>query len=458
MTGRLAQSWGREPIGYRRGELSGADGVAVSSVVLIGGPAFLVGARFVGELGLGLVQILLVAPLAALLGGMVVGASARMAATTGAHATWLQRPPFGSAGSRFVSSVRLAVVVLWAIVGLQLVGGWVTAAAETAGLDGGTWASPAAIGIVALLAVGMLGWGLSNSIRSIVRRPLFWASVALLGLVAWRLAMIDQVSTGDADGFWLGVQEATEMTVVLVPFVQTVARRLRDDDEAQASFGVGYAVPATLVFITGALFGGLVGGIPADLSALVTGSVGGLLAIAWVVVAEVDQALAAFASGGAEASGIATRVPESLGGYVVVLLIAGIAAFGPTVDLGLASLLAAIAFPAALISIVDFYVAHRQYYSQSDLFGAVGEGRLVNVVGVSSWVVVVALGQVVDPVGPGAWMSAIPAVGFAEGLPWRLLMALLGAAAYLVLLRWQEGRTGRVHELRGVDRQVTNEM
>ena len=398
------------------------------------------------------------APLAALLGGAVAGTSARMAATTGAHGSWLLRPSFGVAGSRVVALVRLAVVVLWAIIGLQYAGEWLAESAAAAGMAVGSWATPVAIGLLAAVGFVLVAWGLVPTVRLLIRRPLFWGSVVLLGVVAWQVIDLGRIDTGSTQGFWPGVQEATEMAVILVPFLQSVARRLRDDDEAHASFGVGYAVPVTLVLLMGAFIGSLAGGIPADLSVVAAGSVGAMIAIAWIVVAEVDQAFAAFTSGGAEATSIVARTPEWIAGAVVATGVVAVAAFGPTVNLTLGSLLAAIAFPAALISIADFYVAHRQYYSQSELFGAAGEARIVNVVGMASWVVVVMLGQAIDPVGPEAWMSLMPDVDLAEGLPWRLLMALLGATAYLVLLRWQEGRVGAVHELRGVDRQVTNEM
>jgi purine-cytosine permease-like protein len=458
VTERIAQSWGREPVGYRQGELSGADGVAVAAVALIGGPAFLVGASFAADLELGLVQTLLVAPLGALLGGLLVGASARMAASTGAHSTWLLRPSFGSAGARLVSLARLAVIVIWAVVGLQVVGRWGEAALVRLGLRPASWLAPAVVAVVVLSGVGMVAAGVSSTVRTAIRRPLFWSSVILLALVAWRLVRLDLVDvTGETGGFWPGVQEATEMAIVFVPFVQTVARHLHDDDEAQMSFGVGYAVPATLVLVAGALFGGIVGGIPADLAVLVAGTVGGVLALAWILVTEVDQAFAAFAAGGAETAGILTGFPSGIAGGIVVALVAGFAMFGPTVDLGLGSLFAAIAFPAAVIAAVDFFLPHSRYYSQSELYGAVGESRVVNVVGASCWVVAVALGQVIDPIGPREWTAAMPDVPFSAELPWRLLMAVLGASAYLVLLRWQEGRTGRVQELRGVDRQVTNQ-
>lgn len=458
MLERIEQSWGRDPIGYRKGELAGPDGVAATAVVLVGGPAFLIGARFVGDLGLSIVQVLLVAPLAAILGGLVIGTSARIAATTGTHATWLLRPPFGLAGSRVVSAIRLLAVALWAIIGLQFVADWGTGAVQAAGLADGGWAGPTAVALVVVLGVVMLVSGLVPAVRIVMRRPLFWSSVVLLAIVAWRMAEVGTVTSTDTGSFWPAVQEATEMAVVFVPFIQAVARRLKDDDEAQTSFGVGYAIPATLMFLSGALFGGLVGTVPTDLAVLAVGGAGGIFAIAWILIAEVDQAFAAFVAGGAEGAGISTRVPEWLPGTIVMVAVVGVGAFGPRVNVALASLITALAFPAALISIVDFYVAHKGYYSQSEVLGAVGESRIVNVVGMGCWLVVVILGQVIDPVGPDQWLSTMPDITFADGLPWRLLMAILGAAGYLVLWRWQEGRVGRVHELRGVDRQVTNRM
>ncbi|MGH8911993.1 MAG: hypothetical protein ACRDVD_05725, partial [Acidimicrobiia bacterium] len=131
--------WSRHPVGFRRGELDDGDGLATMVVTLIGGPALLVGAGLVTADGLSLFQVLLLAPVAAILGGAVVGASARMAASTGGTGTWLLRPSFGVYGSWGISVLRLAMVVTWAIVGLQSAGRWGLGVSTSVGLSlGGT--------------------------------------------------------------------------------------------------------------------------------------------------------------------------------------------------------------------------------------------------------------------------------------------------------------------------------
>ena len=122
----------------------------------------------------------------------------------------------------------------------------------------------ALLGVVALVAVVL---GPLAFIRLVVRRPLFWASVAVVAFMAWRLGSGGGFGTGAGGSFWAGLQRAVEMAAIFVPFVQTVARRLRDDEDAFTSFGVGYTIPATLMVVVGAVFAHRLGGL-GDLTSL----------------------------------------------------------------------------------------------------------------------------------------------------------------------------------------------
>src|SRR5690554_1558085 len=143
----IRRSWSRDAVGFRQGELEDGDGMAATVVALIGGPALVVGATLVTADSLTIGQVMLVAPVAALLGCFFAGSSARMAAQTGAPGTWILRPAFGRTGSVVVSVARLAMVALWAVVGLKYAGGWAEGAGDAYGL-----ALPAAVWI-GLIAV-----------------------------------------------------------------------------------------------------------------------------------------------------------------------------------------------------------------------------------------------------------------------------------------------------------------
>lgn len=443
----LAEAWSRHAVGFRQGELDDGDAVATMVVTLIGGPAFLVGALMVTVDGLTVAQILLVAPLAALGGGTLVAVSASMAAQTGANASWLLRPSFGRWGSILVSLIRLGMVVAWGAIGLQLAGEMTVNAAEAAGLtfvDG-----TIAVVLISVLGLLLIAMGLSGAIKVAFRRPLFFGSVVLVMLLAWRLAAAGGGFAGGGDGsFWKALQRGVELAAVFIPFVQTVARRLHDEDDAMTSFGVGYAVPATVMLAAGSILAVRLEGLPTDLTGIEVGTAAFALAFAWVLIAEIDQAFSAFVAAGSEAVGIVTVGATWMVGLVIVAGVIGLALAGPTLPVDWANLLTSIAFPAALIAAADFYLARDHYYTEADIYG--GTEGVVNLPGVSCWLAAVALGQLLDANGPEQWTSLFGRVDLAADLPWRLIIGVVLAGVYVLVVRWRDLRTSSVYELRGV--------
>lgn len=443
----LRQSWSRDAVGYRRGELEDGDGVATMVVTLIGGPAVVVGSVLVEDLSLDLGQILLVAPVGALLGALLVGSSAAMAAQTGANGTWLLRPAFGRGGSIPISLLRLLMVVVWAVVALQVAGEWAGASLAELGVD---LAAPFWTGVVAVLGILLVLAGLVRTVKVVIRRPLFIGSVLLVGAVAWQLA---KDSVGDLAGtgqgsFWSGVQLTVEAAVVFLPFVEALARRLHDDEVAMTSFSVGYAVPATLMFAAGAFLAGALGGLEA-VSGIGTGTAGLAVVIAWVVVAEVDQAFSSFVGAGSEAIGIVRFGPAWLVGLVVVLGVGALAVSLPEMPIELASLAAALVLPAALIAAFDFHLAKDHHYTEADIYGSTED--FVNVTGLACWMMAVVIGQLLDPVGPAAWVGVVPETPLSgSDIPWRLITAVVAATVYFLVQRWGSTRRASVYEVRGV--------
>ena len=444
----LDQTWSRDAVGFKQGELEDGDGVATMVVTLIGGPALVVGAILATVDGLSVGQILLVAPVAALVGAALVGVSAAMAAQTGANSTWLLRPPFGRAGAIVVSAFRLAMVAIWAIIGLQVAGDWTTSAIEEAGAS----VSPlVGIAVIAAAGLGLASFGLVRTVRWVFRKPLFVFSVLLVAVVAWRVAASEVSFPSGAEGsFWVGVQRAVEMAVVFIPFVQTVARRLHNDEEAMSSFGVGYAIPATVMLIAGAILAMRLGEFPFDLLGLEVGPTAVAVAVAWVLIAEIDQAFSGFVAAGSEAAGILRIGSTWILGVIVVVAIAAAAMVFPSMPLEWGSLLAAIVFPAALISAADFYFARDHHYTETDIYGSGDTQGLFNVSGVALWLLAVILGQILDPIGPEEWTSLIPRPDLDIDLPWRLIMAILLAVFYVVFHAWQDRRAAAVYDLRGI--------
>jgi purine-cytosine permease-like protein len=444
----FSQVWTREAVGYRQGELEGGDGVATMVVTLIGGPALLIGSELVTGRGLALGQILLVAPVAALLGAAVIGSSATMASQTGANSTWLLRPAFGIFGSRIISLFRLAMIAAWAVIGLQLAGSWVGSAATEVGMGGIGALIP--LLLVGLLGLGMTAMGLVPAIKTLIRKPIFIASVFLVAVLAWRLMeTAGGVAFGGEGSFWGGLQLAAEMAVVFVPFVESVARRLHDEEEAMSAFGVGYAVPATLMVVAGSILAFSLGGV-SDLTGLGAATAGAAVAAAWVLIAEIDQVFSAFTAAGSEAVGVIPSLAPTVVGLAVSVGIVAAAVALPPVSISVAALLTAIVFPAVLISVSDFNFTRDRYYTEADIYGGGGIEGFMNVPGIVLWVIAVLVGQMLDPVGPDAWMDMIPELGPDWDIPWRLVAAVVAAATYVLFTRWHSRRATSVYDLRGV--------
>lgn len=446
MRGTVGQLWGRDPIGYRQGDLTASDGVAVAAVTMVGGPALVVGTVMVTLEGLGLLQILLVAPIVAILGGLMIGASARMAASTGASSVWLLRPSFGRIGSRLVAVLRLIMIGLWAGVVLSLVGDWGADAAIAWGLG---LSSAVVILAVAGLAFLMAIWG-SRTIMVAIRLPLFIASIAIVAVAAMFVVQEGAPPLpGGGGSIWPGLERGIEMAAVFVPFVQLVARRITDDQNAAFSFGVGYVIPATVTIVLGAVFASQLGGWPVELIAAAPGATGAMFAVAWVVVSEVDQVFAGFVAGGSEMAGIVPGVAEWLLGLTASVAIVGAALVMGDDAIHLASLVTAVVFPAIVIAIADFFFSSDRYYSESDLYGAEAGRGSWNLIGLLCWLGAVVVGQWIDSMEPLSSVAAVAVPGIVDG-PWRMVAALGAALVYLALTRRLERRGASVHELRGV--------
>lgn len=439
----LEQAWSRHAIGYRQGTLDDGDAVAATVVVVVGGPVFLVGGMLTYLDGLSLMQVILLAPVAGVIGGLLVGAAAAAAASTGASASWLAQPAFGRLGALLVSVLRLGMLAVWTVVGLQIIGEWTAQM-----IPGGP--SPL-IGILAVAGLGVLltVLGVVATTRRVVRKPLFVASVVLVGFLAWRfVSQLEALAGGTGGQFWSGLQRAVEMAVVFLPFVEVVSRHLRDERVATSSFGVGYAVPTTVMLLAGALTATGLGSLPGGVVGADLGELGLLAVLAWVIVAEVDQAYAGFAAAGAEGTGILRFGSAPVVGGLFVFVIVALAAAGPPISLEWASMLTAVLFPAAVIAALDFHVSRDRHYAESDMYGVTQ--AVLNPFGVIAWLGAVLVGQALDPLGPQAVIGYLPSFGVDLDLPWRLLSAAIFGLAYLASMRVYERRRSSTFGLRGV--------
>lgn len=216
-----------------------------------------------------------------------------------------------------------------------------------------------------------------------------------------------------------------------------------------SSFGVGYAVPATLMVVAGGILAFELGGV-SDLTGLGAATAGAAVAAAWVLIAEVDQAFSAFTAAGSEAVGIIPTVAPVVVGLVVAVAIVIAAVALPSLSISVAVLLTAIVFPAVVISVADFNFTRDRYYTEADIYGGGGIEGFLNVPGIVLWLLAVVVGQLLDPVGPDVWMDLFPDLGPDWDVPWRLVMAVVAAGTYVLFTRWHSQRSTSVYDLRGV--------
>lgn len=420
----LGPLWGVDPVGYRQGNLSAAHAVASSGTALVGGPVLVVGAIGVLAGGVSVAQLLLIAPMAAILGGILVGGSARMAAATGAPPTALLRPIVGSVGSRMASLLRLGAVLCWASVVLLFAGRWAQGGLSQLGVS-----LPLAVPVIVIALLGMgLTLGGSWSIHNLIRRPLYVASIAVAMLAVFALFRGSTISGGSGDAsIWPLLQIAVEICVIFVPFVQVLGRHLDDEAEATGAFGIGYVIPAAVGFVLGGLLGAWAGVWPFELAAIEPATTGALFALIWVVVAEIDQVYAAFTAGGSEASGIAAKAPVWLVAVLLAGASTGLTLVNPTDLVAIAGLATAVVFPIVALSVADFFWVRGRFYSESELYAEAGVRQRGGWLGIVCWMAAVAAGQLVNP----SDLLGDPVIGGLAGGPWRLVATAAAVGLYV---------------------------
>ena len=123
----IRKGWSVGPIGFRDARLDSSDFSSAMALFVAGIPSLLIGAELAGS-GLGFGQLILAAPIGAILGAAIVGLLGRQAAASGAPGAYLARGPFGSLGGALFNLGRLALTLVWAALVIKIAAGWVETA------------------------------------------------------------------------------------------------------------------------------------------------------------------------------------------------------------------------------------------------------------------------------------------------------------------------------------------
>lgn len=436
MATSLKKGWTRGPFGYRDAQLEGADFTAALTLFVAGIPALLVGADLAAR-GIGFGQLILAAPIGALLGAAVVGLMGRKASASGAPSVYLSRPAFGSLGAVPLTLVRLVLTVAWGAVILSVAGEWLSGAVATLGFS-----LPEVVGplLVAVMGALLLTAGPAWMVHAFLRRRLFAIAVVVVVIAAWRVL---DGTAGDQGqpvigGFLNSVDEVFGLALLWLTVGGDIGGYGHREEETATGIGFGFAVASLVFVLGGASIAARLGGFPLDLSVLGAGILGAVVALLWVPLMETDGFGGLAASGGFALESLVPAIPPlalavlaAAGSVVAAILI-------PLEDLRSWAALASVLFaPAVGIILADAYILRPGSYMADHLYMWRGEYGLLNLAGVLSWVVGGLAALWIRPLGPPFVVDTItPLLGRGSpGLP-VLLIGVVGTGILYLGLGW----------------------
>jgi len=436
MSTAVRKGWTRGPFGYRDAQLESADFTAAMTLFVAGIPALLVGADLAGA-GIGFGQLVLAAPIGALIGALIAGLMGRKASASGAPSVYLARPAFGSLGAAVLTVVRFVLTVAWGAVILSVSGDWLQGAAASFGFALPEFAGPV---LVAVLGTMLLTSGPAWMASMLLRRRLFWIGMVVVVVAGWRVLEGTTAGRGDAviGGFLSSVDAVFGLAVLWLAVGGDIGGYGHREEETATGIGFGFAVASLVTVLGGAAFAARVGGFPTDLSVLGAGILGGAIALFWVLLMESDGIGGLAASGGFALESLVPGVPPLILAWLATGASVASAVLMSMEDLRSWALLASVLFaPGVGVILSDAYVLRRGSYMADHLYMWRGEYGLLNVAGVLCWVVGILVSVWVQPVGPLFVQDIIRDLtgeGF-PGLP-VLLIGLLTAGILYMGLGW----------------------
>jgi NCS1 family nucleobase:cation symporter-1 len=433
-----APEWGIEPVPpdlRRLGFLDQAvlwGNLGVSLLVLVAG-ALLVPA-------LGLWAALAATLLGAVVGNALLGLAAVPAAATGVPAMVLYRAPLGVRGSLLPTVCNVVQNLGWATFELFVIATAATAISQRVFGVGGRPVWVLAFGAV---ATGMAVAGPLAVLRRWLQRFAVWAVLASTAYLTWyALARFDLGALAARPGqgglsFWAGVDLAVALPISWVPLVADYARFGRSAGATFWGTGVGYLLAQVWFFALGILF--LLGIGQGDVIAAVLAVPVGLLALAVLVVDEIDEVFANLYSAAVSLKNAGPRLP----GRRVVLAFGAVATLLAVLVDDLARyenflfLLGALFVPLFGVLAADWFVLARRRYDVAAMYRADGPYRGVRWRAVLVWLLGFLVYNWINPGTVTAWVSLVEGL-FADllNLPFPLSARLpwLGASvsAFLV--------------------------
>jgi len=364
----------------------------------------------------------------ALLGSAVLGLAAVPGARTGAPAMVLLRGLFGRHGSYVPTALNVLQLVGWASLEVLIIA---EAAARITGTPEWRWAYVLlAGGLATLMAVRPL------AVIRVVRRVAVWLVVAATAYLV--VAIVQRGLPAFGEGSWSGFWAATDVVVALpvswAPLAADYARHSRSSGAAFGGAFLGYAAASAAYFALGVLALVTVVGAETDPYSVIAALLAvpaGALALAILVVDEVDEAFANVYSTAMSAHNVLPRADRRVlavaVGAVAVLVALSVDVVGYETFL---LLIGSVFVPLFAVVVTDFFLVSRGTWDLSP--AARGRWWLA-----LPW----ALGFVTyQLINPGAvtwwasiWTSVRDAFGFTPA-PWMSASILSFVVAAVVTL------------------------
>ena len=439
----IRKGWSVGPIGFRDARLDSSDFSSAMALFVAGIPSLLIGAELAGS-GLGFGQLILAAPIGAILGAAIVGLLGRQAAASGAPGAYLSRGPFGSLGGAVFNLGRLALTLGWAALVIKISAGWVESALATFNVAIPEFVIP---GVVALLAGALFFSGVAWTVH-LIRQRLFWLVLVLTLIVVWRvLEGTNPVETVTRTESFTGAVDAILGLAVLWAAIGSDAGGYgQREDETATGLGLGFAIGTIAFVLAGAALGQRFGTDLVGISGLGAGVIGAVLLMLWVPVMEVDGAGGLAASASISLQTILGGIPAR----ILLFLVIAASAVGSVLmsyeNLRLiADLSGVVIGPALAVILTDCTVVRRGGYASDELFRWRGEYGLINPAGLLAWVIGAFLALWLHPQVAGL----PPLIGSGpDGLPSLLLGMLASALIFGVVGRLIVGGGTQTYQMR----------
>jgi nucleobase:cation symporter-1, NCS1 family len=370
--------------------------------------------------GLGLGEALLAILVGAVIGNVLLGLAGGIGFDTGMPTMALLRGPLGMRGSYAPTVLNILQLLGWATFEV------IVMAQATDVLAARLFGAPSMYHVWVLIFTALtLVMALGGPVRVtkqwlekfavwLVLATTIWITVSLF--LSYDVgALLTQPGTGDLT-FWGGVDLVVALPISWFPLVADYSRFARDRRSAVWGTAAGYFVPQVWFYALGALLV-LTAGVASDpdapvasLLAGIAGVTGGWIALVALLIDETDEGFANVYSTAMSIQNLVPNASQRVLTIAICAIVLAVAWIVPLAQYESFLLLIGSAFvPLLGVLAADYFVLRGRRYVPDELLHPAPGSRSVNWVGVSVWLIGMAVYLLI---------SGVPALGVAGLAPW----------------------------------------